>query len=87
MSCYQARYYISSLPRHLRTWDSASKSWLVDVRLISRLASDLRDAGLQVIVDDELEQAPDTWADAMFEALPPALADQAGSGHRRAPRG
>ena len=58
--------------------------WLVDVRLIGGLASDLRDAGFQVIVDDELEQAPSTWADGMFEALPPALADRAGYGHRRA---
>ena len=34
-------------------------------------------AGFEVLVDDEAEQAPDTWADAMYAELPRELADQA----------
>ena len=77
VTCFEARGYISSLPRHLRKWDATAKVWKVDVSVSSRLASDLRNAGFTVVVDDDLEQAPDTWADAMFAALPPELADQA----------
>ncbi len=76
VTCYQARHYLSSLPRHLRRWDSVLKVWLVDISMIGRLASDLRRAGFEVISDAEDEQAPDSWCDAMFEALSPELAEQ-----------
>lgn len=82
--CYQARGYISSLPRNQRSWDAGAKVWLVDISMIKKLTADLRRAGFTVITDSDAGQAPSTWADGMYEALPPALADQAGSGHRRA---
>ena len=77
MTCFAARHYLSSLPRYLRRWDSVLKVWLVATSQIGRLASDLRSAGFEVLIDADLEQAPDTWADAMYAALGPALADVA----------
>ncbi len=77
VTCYKARHYVSSLPQHMRHWDRLCKVWRVDTRLIGRLVSDLRNAGFEVLVDDELAQAPDSWCDAMFEALSPELAEQA----------
>jgi hypothetical protein len=77
VTCFQARHYVSSLPRPMRHWDADHKVWKVDVSLISRLASDLRAAGFDVLVDDDQDQAPDTWADQMYAALPRELADQA----------
>ena len=76
VTCYQARHYVSSLPRHLRSWDADRKHWLVSIQLIGRLASDLRAAGFEVLVNDELERTPDTWADAMYTALGHELASQ-----------
>lgn len=37
----------------------------------------MRAAGFEVLVDDALEPAPDTWADALYEALGPELATAA----------
>ena len=79
VTCYEARRFVSSLPRPLRRWDANRKVWLVDVSLISRLASDMRRAGFEVLVDDELDQAPDSWADGMYEVLGPELGDGATS--------
>ena len=75
VTCFGARHYISSLPAHLRTWDRLLKVWLVDISVIPRLTSDLRRAGFEVLVDDKLEP-PDTWADEMYAALGPELANQ-----------
>jgi hypothetical protein len=75
--CYQARHLVSALPMHLRHWDQLAKVWRVDTWLVSGLADDMRRAGFTVVIDGELDQAPDTWADLMYQELPPPLADAA----------
>lgn len=77
VACYEARGYVSSLPRHLRHWAADAKVWRVDVSAIPKLTRDLRRAGFEVISDADVEQAPASWADAMYDALPDKLADQA----------
>jgi len=77
VTCYDARHYVSSLPRHLRRWDADAKVWRVDLSALPGLTRDLRRAGFEVISDADAEEAPASWADAMFEALPPPLAEAA----------
>ena len=77
VTCYQARHYVSSLPRLMRHWDADRKVWKVDVQLIGRLASDMRVAGFTVVIDQDQEETPETWADAMFTELPAGLANEA----------
>lgn len=33
VTCFEARHYVSSLPRHLRHWDRMAKVWPVALRI------------------------------------------------------
>lgn len=84
-SPFEARGCICTLPKRQRLWDSVEKCWVISAGAVRSLEIALRAEGFTVVVryHDSAQTPPprrgraDTWADALYEALGPQLADKA----------